>query len=562
MGAYPTKDMEAQAAGAAGRSEGGAAAAGARSRSDEPPVARIVAVEPESPADDAGFEPGCLITSVDGAPLRDIIDWRWLSADDEIEVGYVDLDGDAGTVVLEREEGQSWGFTFDGVVFDRVKLCRNACTFCFMRQLPRGMRASLSMRDDDFRLSFLSGTFVTLTNLTSEDEARIVEQRISPLRVSLHAHDPQARRALIGRHAAHGIEALDRLLAAGIQFHAQIVLVPGENDGEVLADTLAWAYERPGILGIGIVPLGFTRYQTAFDRSFDDPADARAVLDLVRPFQERALAERGEPWVHAADEFYCNAFGAAVIEHVPPASWYGDFSMFEDGIGIVRSYIDEFREACTPQAGAESLAGRVARMLDAAGVRVRFVVGEAMQPFLDRLIVESPLAGRIVPLTVRNDFFGGNVDVTGLLCGCDMARAIRAAAGTGVSEDEGSDSRRVGGETAQSLRQSCSHESAAGAFGSCGTRLVSSPAADVPAEDSSRGLSAIPAEHRISAAADGIVDLFVIPRVVLNDDLRTLDDMTVGDVENAAGARVSVVSCNPLDYLQDIADLVAGSGIA
>ena len=552
MGAYPTKDMEAQAAGAAGRSGDAAAASGVRPHVDEAPAARIVAVEPESPADDAGFEPGCLITSVDGAPLRDIIDWRWLSADDEIEVGYVDLDGDAGTVVLEREEGQSWGFTFDGVVFDRVKLCRNACTFCFMRQLPRGMRASLSMRDDDFRLSFLSGTFVTLTNLTPEDEARIVEQRISPLRVSLHAHDPQARRALIGRHAAHGIEALERLLVAGIQFHAQIVLVPGENDGEVLADTLAWAYERPGILGIGIVPLGFTRYQTAFDRSFDDPSDARAVLDLVRPFQERALAERGEPWVHAADEFYCNAFGAAVIEHVPPASWYGDFSMFEDGIGIVRSYIDEFREACASQAGAESLAGRVARMLDAAGVRVRFVVGEAMQPFLDRLLAESPLVGRIVPLTVRNDFFGGNVDVTGLLCGCDMARAIRAAAG---AEPPG-----VGGVVHQT--SSARAESAGGAFERAGLSERLDDAAGVPAEDSSRGLSAIPAEHEASPAADAPVDLFVIPRVVLNDDLRTLDDMTVGDVENAAGARVSVVSCNPLDYLQDIADLVAGSEIA
>lgn len=346
------------------------------------PRALIAAVDPLSPADDAGFAPGCYLTSVDGHPLRDIIDWRWLSADDAIEVGYIDLDGDEGTVLLERDEGESWGFTFEGAVFDRIKLCRNACTFCFMRQLPPHLRPSLSLRDDDFRLSFLSGTFVTLTNLTAADEERVVEQCISPLRVSLHAADAQARRALIGRHAAHGIAALDRLLAAGIEVHAQIVLVPDVNDGAVLADTLAWAYARPGILTVGIVPLGFTRYQRDFDRSFDDPAAARAVLDLVRPFQERALAERGTPWVFAADEFYCNAYGAQVIENLPDTAHYGDFSMFEDGIGIVRSYLDEFAGACAPA----SLAERAAAACRAAGVRVRYVVGEAMQPFLDRLV--------------------------------------------------------------------------------------------------------------------------------------------------------------------------------
>lgn len=158
-------------------------------------------MEPESPADDAGFAPGCYLTTVDGAPLRDIIDWRWLTADDDITVGYIDLDGEAGVVELEREPGERWGFEFDGVLFDSVKLCRNACVFCFMRQLPDGVRPSLVLRDDDFRLSFLAGTFVTLTNLKPEDEARIIEQHISPLRVSLHASEPELRRRMIGKHA-------------------------------------------------------------------------------------------------------------------------------------------------------------------------------------------------------------------------------------------------------------------------------------------------------------------------------------------------------------------------
>lgn len=437
------------------------------------PCAPIVAVEPESPADDAGFEPGCYLTSVDGQPLRDIIDWRWLSSEDVIIVGYIDLDGEAGEVELEREPGEDWGFEFDGVLFDRVKLCRNACIFCFMRQLPEGVRPSLVLRDDDFRLSFLSGTFVTLTNLKPEDEARIIEQHISPLRVSLHAADPDLRRRMIGRHADHGLAALDRLLAAGIEAHAQIVLMPGVNDGDALRETLEWAWKRPGINGVGIVPLGFTKHQTALHESFTTPEAARGVIEVIRPFQERARAERGAPWVFAADEFYVNAFGADTPAHIPPASDYGDYDMFEDGIGIVRSYVDEFDEAV-----ASGLAAQTAEVLAARNLTARYVVGEAMQPFLDAMITASPLACHLVPLTVKNDYFGGNVNVTGLLCGCDIAAAIKENRGTS--------------------------------------------------------------------------QLFLIPSVILNDNNLTLDDMTVQDIEKAAGAAVSVVSCNPLDYLPEI----------
>ena len=442
----------------------------------EGPAARIIAVEPESPADDAGFAPGCYLTTVDGEPLRDIIDWRWLAADDVITVGYIDLDGEAGEVELEREPGERWGFEFDGVLFDRVKLCRNACVFCFMRQLPDGVRPSLVLRDDDFRLSFLSGTFVTLTNLKPEDETRIIEQHISPLRVSLHASEPDLRRRMIGKHAAHGLAALDRLLAAGIEAHAQIVLMPGVNDGDALRETLEWAWERPGINGVGIVPLGFTKHQTALHESFTTPEAARGVIDVIAPFQQRARAERGTPWVFAADEFYVNAFGADTPAHIPPASDYGDYDMFEDGIGIVRSYVDEFEEVCE-----SGLAAQAAETLAARNLTARYIVGEAMQPFLDAMIANSSLAGRLVPLTVGNDYFGGNVNVTGLLCGCDIAPAIQAA-----SEKD---------------------------------------------------------------------TLFLLPSVIFNDNGVTLDDMTVQDIENAAGAPVSVVSCNPLDYLPEIIKL-------
>lgn len=383
--------------------------------------APVLRVEEGSPAYCAGFEPGCRVTHVDGRPVRDVIDWMWLSAEDAIEVGYVDNDGDSGVALLEREEGEGWGFEFDGVVFDGTKTCRNACTFCFMRQLPKGMRRSLGMRDDDFRLSFLTGTFVTLTNLSAGDVERIAAQRISPLRVSLHAVDPEVRSSLIGRNAPAGIENLQALLDAGIEFDAQVVLVPGVNDGAVLDETLEWAYARPGIKTVGVVPLGFTRHQGLFSKSFDDSGDSLRVIGQMSRMQGRAMAERGHPWAYAADEFYRNAYGERLLEELPDAGFYGDFSMFEDGIGIIRSTVDSFREAVR-----EGVAERCARSLREAGACARYICGEAMDPYVSQLYADSALDGRLRALVVPNGFFGGNVNVTGLLCGCDIAEAIRA----------------------------------------------------------------------------------------------------------------------------------------
>ncbi|HIR02064.1 MAG TPA: DUF512 domain-containing protein [Candidatus Aveggerthella stercoripullorum] len=400
------------------RSYEGATAHAARTGSCAEPRALVTGVAPESPADDAGFTPGCWVLTVDGRPLRDSIDWMWYGSDDELEIGYEDTEGDRGTVVLYRDEGEDWGFEFDGALYDGIRLCRNACTFCFMRQLPDEARDTLVLRDDDYRLSFLQGTFVTLTNITPADEARIIEQHISPLRFSLHCITPEVRSAVIGRHAQHGIDVAERLLDAGIELHAQIVLMPGVNDGEELRRTLAWAYAHPGILNVGIVPLGFTKHQDRFTESFNDEARARAVVEGIAPVQERAREERGHPWVYASDEFYRNAYPRDLLDRLPSASDYGSFDMFEDGIGIVRSFVDDWR------ASGEA-AETCAQALRDAGVRVLFVAGCAQREFFAPLVEASPLAGLLVPLFVENDYFGGNVDVTGLLCGCDIARALR-----------------------------------------------------------------------------------------------------------------------------------------
>ena len=382
------------------------------------PQAKILEVEPFSPADDAGFTPGCIITAVDGHPVRDILDWQWLTDYEEIELSYIDTDGDEGTVELFREEGENWGITFDGALFDRIKTCRNNCVFCFMNQLPRDVRSSLILRDDDFRLSFLQGNFVTLTNLSEEDAQRIIEQGISPLHVSLHASDPEVRRNMIGRNAARGIEMMDRLLDAGIEMYTQIVLCPDLNDGKELMKTLAWAYMRPGILNVAIVPLGFTKHQDRFSESFNDQERAKSVIDLIEPFQKHALAERGALWVHVADEFYRNAFPDDVLGHLPPTENYGEFEMFEDGIGILRSMADEWFSAV-------DLQQNLADALEEEGLRIIHVFGCAQREMFPQLLENSPLKGYFEPLFVPNEYYGGNVDVTGLLSGIDVSRALQ-----------------------------------------------------------------------------------------------------------------------------------------
>ena len=486
---------------------------GATRRRDEPPRALIAEVEPESPAWEVGFEPGCYITSVDGQPVRDLIDWRWLTDDYVIDVGYIDLDGDTGVVTMERDEGEPWGIEFDGVVFDGVKQCRNACTFCFMRQLPDDMRPSLTLRDDDFRLSFLAGTFVTFTNISAEDEARIIEQQISPLRFSLHVANPEVRRRMIGKHAAHGLEVADRLLDAGIEMRVQIVLVPGENDGEILADTLRWCWARPGILDVCIVPLGYTKHQQGFEHSYNEPPQARAVLDTVRPFQDRAMAERGTLWAYPSDELYHSAYGHELLDNLPPSEAYGEFEMFEDGVGIIRSFVDDW-----DLAEKQGSIGRCAAALEEKGVRAYYIAGCAMRDILDVLVERSPLAGHLVPLFVKNDYFGGNVDVTGLLCGCDITAAVNEV----VAE-----------------RGSIAPDVAVVEVDEEGLEVEEQPTAALGgAEPSDPDL------------------LFLIPEVLLNDDGITLDDMSFEDMERAVDARLAVVSCNASEYLEEIIELV------
>ncbi|MDR3687215.1 MAG: DUF512 domain-containing protein [Coriobacteriia bacterium] len=381
-----------------------------------PPVlggGALAAVEPASPAARAGLRAGDVVVSADGQMLRDILDWQWASDGATVEVAR--RRGETvDTLTLTRDPGEAWGLDFAEAVFDGVRTCRNRCAFCFMTQLPKGLRRALYLRDDDYRLSFLQGNFVTLTNLSDADVERIAEQRLSPLYVSLHAIDPALRTELVCAREDRALERLDELLADGIDFHVQIVLVPGINDGDVLEHSLTWLAEREGILSVGVVPLGFTAHQERFSASYGDVAAAGAIIDQIEPWQSAFRERDGVTWVYLADEFYLNA-----QRDVPPAEHYDGFPQYENGIGLVRSFLDETAEMLPPLRAAVQAVPRT--------LRLGFVTGELFAPVLQRLFYRLSAGQHVEVLASENHFFGGNVSVTGLLTAADILPTIASA---------------------------------------------------------------------------------------------------------------------------------------
>ncbi len=366
---------------------------------------RIAGVTPGSAIDVSGLAVGDIVREVDDEPVLDILDWQWATADDEFAV-TIERDGELFETDVYRMPGEPLGVEFEGLVFDGVRECVNACAFCFVAQLPAGLRPALYVRDDDYRLSFLLGNFITLTNLDEHDLARIIRQRLSPLYISLHAVDDDVRASLVCPTTEDTtLQHMDELLAADLEMHVQIVLVPGVNDGEVLARTLDWLEARAGVLSVGIVPVGFTAHQRRIHSSFDAEG-SRALIDLIAPRQIRMRSRTGRSWVYAADEFYLTA-GVPL----PSAELYDDFPQYENGIGLVRAFIDEFAEG-TP-------------MLSDPPSATVLISGTLFAPTLETLIESANLARYVRVLPVENRFFGGNVSVTGLLTGVDIIEAIR-----------------------------------------------------------------------------------------------------------------------------------------
>ena len=298
-------------------------------------------MSPASVAGRAGVQVGDELLAISGEVLRDVIQYRLLTDEAEVELdlrrGGLELH-----IEIDKEPGEPLGIELDTPVFDQVRTCDNHCEFCFIYQLPKGLRKSLYLKDDDYRLSFLYGNFTTLTRFTEADLERVITESLSPLYVSIHATDPDVRAELLrNRRGATSLRWLRALLDHGVSVHGQVVVCPGVNDGAILADTLCGILdEYPEMANLALVPLGVSAHNTEVRMRPHTVAEARAVVDLVdewRPIFDRCV---GHPMVYAADEYYLLA-----DVPFPAAEHYGAVPMHEDGVGMVRTFEAEFRSA-------------------------------------------------------------------------------------------------------------------------------------------------------------------------------------------------------------------------
>src|SRR5436190_8179334 len=294
---------------------------------------RVVAVAPGSPAARAGVEVGDEVHAIDGQVPRDIIEWRFLvdDADPVLDIGRGGLEL---SLNVENDAGQTLGAEVSSALFDQVRTCDNHCEFCFIYQLPPGLRKSLYLKDDDYRLSFLYGNFTTLTRFTEADLERVITERLSPLNVSIHATDPDVRTEMLrNRRGATSLRWLRALLDHDIEVHGQVVVCPGINDGAVLEDTLAGVLDRfPELASLCVVPLGVSRYNNEPRMRPHTVAEAAAVVDSVEAWQAIFLAHLGRRLVYVGDEYYLLA-----ERPFPTADTYEDFAMHEDGVGMART---------------------------------------------------------------------------------------------------------------------------------------------------------------------------------------------------------------------------------
>jgi putative radical SAM enzyme (TIGR03279 family) len=369
----------------------------------------IKEIQPGTLAEELELEPGDRLAAINGTALRDLIDYEFHISDDPLSLEIIRRSGEVWEIEVERDEGESLGLVF---LPPAPKRCGNNCLFCFVHQLPQGLRKPLYVKDEDYRLSFLYGTYITLTNLTRKDLVRIREQRLSPLYISVHATDPAVRERLLGRSGLPPvIDLLRYLTEAGIILHTQVVLCPGINDGEVLERTvsdLAGLY--PGVVSLAIVPVGLTRYREWLPELQPVTAEyARAFVSRWLPEAEHLAERLGEPFLFLADEFFIR--GGVPF---PSLTTYGDFPQLENGVGMIPLFLDE----------AEEVIRDAVRL---PPVRVTVVTGVSAYPFLREFLerLASATGAAIEVVAVPNRLFGAAVTVTGLVAGRDIIELLK-----------------------------------------------------------------------------------------------------------------------------------------
>jgi putative radical SAM enzyme (TIGR03279 family) len=410
----------------------------------------VVALAPDSPAARAGLEVGDTVLSINGTVPRDVIEWRFAADESEVLLD-IRRGGLQLSLDVEKRAGEPLGAEVSSAVFDRVRTCDNHCEFCFIYQLPKGLRKSLYLKDDDYRLSFLYGNFTTLTRFTEADLERVITERLSPLNVSIHAIDHEVRnRMLRNPRGGMSLRWLRALLDNGIEVRAQIVLCPVVNDGEVFERTMAGVLDQyPDLHSVAVVPLGLSRFNTESAMRLHTPSEASTMVAAIHEWQAVFLRVLGRRMVFAADEYYLMAG-----QRFPDAAAYEGFHLHEDGIGMARTFEAEFQGTAAEVTGVHSGFFAWVDGAPASGYRApRNPAGDtglrgsanlhaapvALKPRRDAPVgvltgvygarVITPLIEslgrrdvRVIP--VPNEFFGGNTSVTGLMVGSDIARVL------------------------------------------------------------------------------------------------------------------------------------------
>ena len=400
-------------------------------------------VVPESPADLAGIQPGDLLKAINGQPVRDLVDYQFYASEEELSLG-IERNGREIEALVAKTSDESLGILFGEEPAPFIRICANKCVFCFIKGLPErkqavrgqplGMRDSLYIKDDDYRYSFLFGNFITLTNLKEADWRRLEEQRLSPLYVSVHTTNPDLRRLMVdGPRSGEIMEQIERLGAMGITCHTQLVLCPGANDGEELERSICELTAlRPVVESISVVPVGLTKYNNMISveklpplRSYTRD-EALEVMARVERWQRQFAAEpgaRGMPFVYLSDEWYYTT-----RRPFPPARHYGSYAQIENGVGMTRKLLDDWRHEKKALAQQVAQAERAEKAESAAtpARRIGILTSAMAEPVLRRIGREvsrvTGLETRVMP--VVNQLFGSIVTVAGLLGGRDALDAI------------------------------------------------------------------------------------------------------------------------------------------
>lgn len=373
----------------------------------------IKKVDAGSIAEEVGIEVNDVLISINGTPIDDIIDYKFLAVDEEVLLEIEKPGGEIWEYEIEKEYGEDLGLEFQGGIMDKAKSCSNKCMFCFIDQLPKGMRDTLYFKDDDSRLSFLQGNFVTLTNMKDEDIDRIIRYKISPINISVHTTNPELRvKMLKNRFAGAIMERLKKLRDAEIEMHAQVVCIPNVNNGEELRKTVIDLYElHPYVKNVAVVPIGITKFRENLPKvdTFTQES-AKEEIMMIQDLQNKFIEETGAPFVRLSDEFYITA-GL----DVPNEEFYSEYEQLEDGVGMIRYY----REV-------------INRSLDFLDKDLKgsfsMVTGELaydeIKKSADEIMEHNPSI-KIDVYKVINNFFGNTITVAGLLTGTDIIDQLK-----------------------------------------------------------------------------------------------------------------------------------------